>query len=58
MKTWEKIQKLDQEYLEARKKILLGTIESVAVTMVEKTKQPTKQIKNASKSSTENHSTQ
>jgi hypothetical protein len=56
MKTWEKIQKLDQEYLEARKRILLGTIESVTVTMVEKTKQTQTIKKNTEKSSTtENH---
>jgi hypothetical protein len=46
MKTWEKIQKLDTEYVEARKRILLGTIDSVVVTMVERPKPQEPKIKN------------
>jgi hypothetical protein len=34
MKTWEKIQKLDLEYVEARKRLVLGQIDSVIVTQV------------------------
>ena len=52
MKTWEKIQQLDQQYVEARKQLLLGQAESVTLTVKPKAVEK----KNATKSRTKESS--
>ena len=59
MKTYEKIMKLDADYVEARKKLMLGQAESVELTVHLKKSEPAallKKPKNAVKSSTETNS--
>lgn len=45
MKTWEKIQQLDLEYQQARQRLVLGTAESVTVTVLDKQKEPAALLK-------------
>jgi bifunctional DNA-binding transcriptional regulator/antitoxin component of YhaV-PrlF toxin-antitoxin module len=47
MRTWEKIMKLDSEYVEARKQLTLGIADSVEVTVHKKKSEPAVLLKKA-----------
>lgn len=52
MKTWEKVQQLDQQYTQARQQLALGLVEAVEIKI---TRKPRAQIKDASKQAARNN---